>query len=413
MSSRQPSIPGRKAQNGAIAVVFVLLATALIAFVGLAMDIGRLYVSKAELQNAADACALAAAGALTGVNANQLTAAENYGIATGRRNLVGMQAVPATVSLNADVTFSDVLNGTYLTATAAAGNALSMRYVRCLLTETNIPTILLKVANLMPGQTIGLSTVQAVAVASLEPSVSACALPLAVCKKPGSSAPDWGYVPGEWLIGRFDTQNNINGKFKWVDFPGMNQTKDLKDLINGAGQCDLSNVNNLTPTQGAVNALTPAWNWRFGVTKNSGPPADALGPDWTGYAYELSNWPSSFNAHPDFEARRLGFAPWNGVPSLSGGWSASSMAVHQAGGSRRMVVGPFVDCSTWGPGANNSQPILGWACYLMLNPVANPTNDDMALEYRGNAASSNSGCTTSGQPGGPTAGGPKVPTLVM
>ena len=56
--------------------------------------------------------------------------------------------------------------------------------------------------------------------------------------------------------------------------------------------------------------------------------------------------------------------------------------------------------------------MLGWACYLMLNPVFSP-GDTMYLEYRGLAGSPSSGCVTSGAPGGPTAGGPKVPALVQ
>lgn len=57
--------PPRRAQQGAVAVMFALTLAVILGFAGLALDGGRLYVNKAELQNAADACALAAAQELT------------------------------------------------------------------------------------------------------------------------------------------------------------------------------------------------------------------------------------------------------------------------------------------------------------------------------------------------------------
>jgi Flp pilus assembly protein TadG len=407
------SNPSMGRQDGAVAVAFIALAVLLLGFVAFAMEVGRLYVSKAELQNAADACALSASAALTGANADQLQVAEDFGMTAGRRNLVGMQGSAVTIVADRDITFSETLGGAYQTKTAAAANALKMRYVRCTLSEPDISPLMLQVVNLLPGQKVGANTVRASAVASREPSKSNCSLPLAICKKAGSTAPNFGYAVGEWLIGRFNSQDNINGKFKWVDFPGYDKTKDLKALLDGSGQCDLEETASLTPTQGDVNSLAPNWNWRFGVVKNSGPPANALPPDWSGYAYNGSNWPQQADAFGDFSNRRASHAPWNDVPKLSGGWNASSTETHAAGGDRRLAALPFVDCSTWGPGAKNSQPILGWACVLMLNPVANPANDDMGLEYRGPGDDLEAGCVTSGAPGGPTAGGPKVPALVQ
>ncbi|MCB1894714.1 MAG: pilus assembly protein TadG [Zoogloeaceae bacterium] len=404
----------RRRQQGAVAIAFILLAALLIGFVGFGLDVGRLYVSKTELQNAADACALSAAGALTGANADQLVAAEDFGTAAAQRNLIGMQARAVSVTADQDITFSATLDGSYQSRTAAtdAGAALNMRYVRCTLAEANIPMLLLQVVNLIDGQAATPGTAKAEAVATLAPSVSNCALPLAICKKAGSSEPDFGYVRGEWLLGRFDPPANLTGKFKWVKFPGFERTPDLAGLIGGSGQCDLSDTIELEPSTGAINSLVDVWNWRMGVMKTSGPPAGAFVPDYSGYAYTPVNWPVQFNAFDDFKTQRANNTPWNGLPALGGGWQATTSEVHAAGADRRLVVGPVVDCSGWDSGGTESQPILGWACYLMLNPVANP-NMDMGLEYRGPANDISSGCVTSGAPGGPGAGGPKVPTLVQ
>ena len=399
-------------QRGAVAVAFLLLSVLLLGFVGLGMDVGRLYVSKSELQNAADSCALSAAAALTGANVDQLVAAEDFGIAAAIRHRVGMQAQQVSVAKDQDITFSDALDGSYRTRSAAAGDELKMRFARCTVEEVNVPTLLLQVLTLIDGKSTGPTTVRATAVASLQPSISNCALPLAICKKPGSAAPNFGYVQGEWLTGRFDPPSNLTGKFKWVKFPGFERTPDLAGLIGGSGQCDLSSTTTLEPSTGAINSLVDVWNWRFGVKKMSGAPAGAFVPDLTGYAYTAANWPSKFGAFDDFKAQRAVNTPWNGLPDLGGGWSASNTSVHGAGGDRRLVVGPIVDCEPWETGGTSSQAILGWACYLMLNPVANP-NEEMGLEYRGSADDIESGCVTSGAPGGPAAGGPKVPGLVL
>jgi hypothetical protein len=59
----------RRAERGVAAVVFVMAASVLLGFIGLAVDLGRLYVRKAELREIADAAALGAAGQLDGTYA--------------------------------------------------------------------------------------------------------------------------------------------------------------------------------------------------------------------------------------------------------------------------------------------------------------------------------------------------------
>ena len=402
-------IQPRRPQRGAVAASFIVMAILLLGFVGLAMDAGRLYVSKTELQNAADACALAASGALTGVNANQLQAAEDYGIAAGQRNLYRMQSAPVVITPDQDVKFSATLNGAYQ-ARSAVGNPLEMRYVRCSLTETGIGTILLKVLNAIPGQNIGLSTVAASAVASLEPSISNCALPLAVCEADIAGKP-----PGTWIQGVLRRNQNIDGAFKWVEFPGYARNKDLEALIAGAGQCDLNASNTLQSHPGFIDSMLQAWNTRFGIYKPGGPQlADGAVPDRTGWVYDHATFPAGFDAMPDYKAKKLQPTPKHqanadyNLPNPNN-WATDEQFQNGSDG-RRLVVGPVVDCPALG--RNGTTTIIDWACYLMLNPVYS-SGDTMIIEYRGLASDISSGCVTSGAPGGPGAGGPKVPTLVQ
>ena len=60
----RPVRPARGRERGQVLVIFVLSLTAIFAAAGLAVDIGRLYIERRFLENAADAAALAAANSL-------------------------------------------------------------------------------------------------------------------------------------------------------------------------------------------------------------------------------------------------------------------------------------------------------------------------------------------------------------
>ena len=83
-------------QQGVVAIMFALSLLVLMGFAGLALDSARLYVNKAELQNAADACALAAAQELNPVLPN-FTRAHDAGVLAATLNFSDFQsqAVPA------------------------------------------------------------------------------------------------------------------------------------------------------------------------------------------------------------------------------------------------------------------------------------------------------------------------------
>ena len=396
----------RRDQRGAFATAFAIMALFLMFFVGLGMDLGRIYVSRTELQNAADACALAASRSLTGAGA-QLAAAEAAGITAGRLNLIGMQGVAPTIAANSQITFSATLNGTYSTNAVVTGaaTASTMRFVRCRLRETNVPSYVIKIANLITPASVTATTVGAMAVASLTPSSTTCAIPLASCKAPGATAsttPPWGLTIGQWYQGKLAPSNSVSGSFKWINFPGFSTVPEMAAMLQGNGSCNISSSSTVTGQNGNIASLLDDWNEHFGLYKGS-----SLGsvPDHTGFWYSPS-WVGS--AYADFVAKRAtGTAPQALNPGgwKSTGWSGATKA------DRRLVISPIVDCSTL-PGGG-SEPILAWSCQLMLNPLANG-NDDMFLEYRGLASDPGSPCASLGTPaGGGTGNGPLVPTLVQ
>src|SRR5579859_3842938 len=95
--------PGRRGQRGVVAIIVALTLAVLIAFAGLALDLGKLYTAKSELSNSADACALAAARDLT--KAVSLATPEAAGISVGEKNQVLLQSENVVLTTNSNVTF--------------------------------------------------------------------------------------------------------------------------------------------------------------------------------------------------------------------------------------------------------------------------------------------------------------------
>ena len=418
---RQRHRRGPAGQRGAIAVAFALVSVLLLGFVGFGTDIGRLYVSRTELQNAADACVLSASAALTGTSDNQLRQAEAWGIAAGSANRVGMQSTPAPMPLGSAVTFSATAQGSFAPASSFSTSSAirAVQYVRCTVTETGIAPILTQVLNLLPGSGgIGSRSVTASATGGLRGSLSNCSLPVGICRK--NTGAGHGLSVGDWVIGGFNN-GTLGGQqsFYWVGFVDGTKVSDIDAQLSGNGQCALVNSDTtVVPHNGVVSALTEAWNMRFGLRRsNAGVP---VLPDTTGYYYmppttlpPATMPPSRFQ---DFQTRRTSYASGSSVTTppgyrtftRPGGYTWMNTNQHRTLGSdRRMAISPIVDCDALKNGAETS--VIEWGCLLLLHPIQN-TNDPLAMEYRGYASDPLSGCQTAGLPG---ANGPRVPVLTQ
>ena len=120
----------RRAERGAVAVIVAILLPVILATAGLVIDVGSWYVTKAQLQNAADAAALAGAADLPGSPASATTAAQT--LAAGNVSGATVTSVTpyngdsteiqVTVSKRGGVSFASVLgiSGPMITATAVA-----------------------------------------------------------------------------------------------------------------------------------------------------------------------------------------------------------------------------------------------------------------------------------------------------
>lgn len=403
-------------QRGAVIVTVCLFLLFLLGFMGFALDFGRLFIVKTELQTAMDACALSAAQEM-----DHLAGAIARGQAAGTRaanlNRVNMQSPTwdgAGQVTNADITFYDQ----NLAATTVDADA---RYVKCEHAQPNVRLWLLRSMAAFHGDTSSrfpaTQNVFATAMATRGHSQTTCPIPVALRPKTaGAGAPDYGYTRGEWITLLMSQSTGQNGYIGWANMDGSNNANETVAELRG--KCGVRTGDTLG-TPGVQTAVADVWNSRFGIYKNTGNPATDR-PDWTGYSYTTTNWPTGRDALSDFMARRATYSNCSGTTStrvndcestigrtlnsfqrlLSSG--AGGTNGHAAYGSNRRIV--VVPVTNGYPGQVND-----YACMLMLQPLSIPMGN-VQLEYIGNAADAGSPCVTSGLPGG--VAGPLVPVLV-
>ncbi len=456
------TIPCRESQTGAVAVIVALSILVLVGFAGLALDAGQLYVTKTELQNAADACALSAAYELTGdpIPKDSFVRAENSGVAVATQNRVGFQG--AAIDAGAvSISFGTSLSGGSW-VTASANPSGESKYVRCVIGRSEIKMWFMQVLG------IGDQEVNALATATLAPAQTNCAIPMALCSDAfGGSSPDFGYVKGQWYSMNFtenekesvdDKENgndkndkgdsaspSLTGNFRWIDFDPSSDTpgcsgggaQELACLFQGAGQCNLpaktsescdaASPGNPIPgcvgQTGNITAIGKAFNTRFGIYSGGGVSVCDLSsapPDFTGFSYNTTTWSAGHDAYDgssssgvkNFLASRADNTAVQSeyVPSGSRAATREQLVVH--GADRRLVTVPFVSCDPLDK--SQQSPIQGYACILMLSPYAKSGNVvTVNAEYLGASNESGSPCATSGAVGGSSSVGPMVPALVQ
>lgn len=398
---RNALAPPCRRQRGAITILTGFTVVLLLAMLGLVLDLGHLFITKTELQNAADACALSAATELSSINGATLDRATTAGIQVGRRNLVDLQREPVDIR-PADITFSTTYNGAYAREVVAGTS-----YARCAPHSENVYSVAMWFMTVLG---IDSMNVGAEAIAKMDGAAS-CALPLATCTNTTGAA-NMGFDIGRWYSGRMGAGNAQTGNYDWIDFKGIFGTK-LADTIAGPGQCNLPPSVTVVTSQKGITGVALAWNTRFGLYGGNYNDSSLYRTDTTGFAYTTRSWPLGRNAYGETypqsylnqEGRHVPYNPDAIVDSkgrpvnFPGNPGPSSQSTHAAGvDGRRIVVVPVIRCADWDPNGKD-EPVVGWACALMLSPIGDP-NADVQLEIlRVTGPENNSPC--GGVPGVP------------
>jgi Flp pilus assembly protein TadG len=116
----------RKRERGSVLATAAIGMLSVLLAVGLGIDISRLYLSKAELQNAADAAALAGVSGLNG-GATGIADATNRAVQAMNKYDFNKTGVTFT---SANVEFAVNLNGQYMSADLADDAPKNIRFVR-------------------------------------------------------------------------------------------------------------------------------------------------------------------------------------------------------------------------------------------------------------------------------------------
>ena len=424
------STAGRHRQRGAFIVTTAFLLLFLLGFMGIALDFGRMFVVKTELQTAMDSCALAAAQELDR-QGTALARARSAGMTAGNMNRVNMQSPTWSDQgqiVLADISFRDA-------AYISTIDPVVARYAQCQHTQPNINMWLLKVMGAFSGNATDFPatrSVSAMAVATRGSAQTTCPVPIALKPKPGGTAPNYGFAVGEWVTLINEQNAAAGGEIGWANLDGSNNAAETEAELNG--HCG-TKVGDTLGTPGVQTSVADAWNYRFGIYKNTANPAATVSnPDFTGYAYTATNWPAKQRAYDgpapgaaaptaqNFLTKRQAFASCADTGTkVKGANSCESISAphlslnsfqklaapgntvgghKQYGRNRRIVTVPVI---------NGATQVVDYACMLMLQPLSIPMTS-VQLEFRGNASAADSPCTTSGLPGGTA--GPLIPVLV-
>ena len=116
----------RKNQRGSVLAISAMGMVAFMLAVGLGVDISRFYTAQAELQNAADAAALAAVSGLNTASAGITRAADR---AVQAMNKYDFNHTGVSFP-RANVLFSTNLNGTYVSEATASASPANIRFVK-------------------------------------------------------------------------------------------------------------------------------------------------------------------------------------------------------------------------------------------------------------------------------------------
>jgi hypothetical protein len=422
----------RRSQRGAVIITTALLLLMLLGFIGFAIDFAKLFVVKSELQTAMDACALAAAQELD-LQADAITRAKSAGLTAGNFNRVHFQSSSWAGQgqlVSAEITFRDP-------SYVVTADPTQAQYAQCTHTQPAVRMWLTQAMAAFSGDTADFPNVRDVAasaVATRAHGQTTCPIPVTLKPKPGheTEAPNYGFVPGEWITVITSQGATPGGYIGWANLDGSNSASETRAEMDG--KCG-TRVNDILGTPGTQTTIVEDWNYRFGIYKKlpdfSTDPA-YMRPDFSGYSYSDHNWP------PDPSNPNVRNA-WNGTPYTNPTGTAQNFVTKRAanaacatsvgncetvlsitlnsmkdiaasgtgpsshgawGTNRRIVTVPITD---------SANKVVDFACMFMLRPLSIPMSDTQ-MEYVGNASRQDSPCSFSGMPGGTA--GPLVPALV-
>jgi Flp pilus assembly protein TadG len=292
----------RKNERGSILATSAIGMLAIVLAVGLGVDISRFYLVKTELQNGADAAALAAVSALNGGTTGIDAAVNEATVKTVNKYNFNKAGINITT-----VEFSTSLDGAYIPAVAAKAQAPNIRFVRV----TTAPSpVSVSFAAMVLGKSKNL---RATATAGYSVSLSD------ICDFLPVTVIDYGtpIAPGSTYTFRAQAGGMVSpGNYQILALAGAGGNDARVGLGAGVDACAgpgaVYNVD--TKTGVTAGAVRQGINTRFDeYTSNNVNPID-MPPDTNiqeniTYAQYKNGSPSKAPSHTGFRNRRVVYIP--------------------------------------------------------------------------------------------------------
>ena len=371
----------RRRERGSVLAVGAVGMLAFLLSAGLAVDISHFYLVKTELQNAADAAALAGASALNshpgGIESAVKLASETV------KNSYEFNKTGVTITRD-NVLFSKNLNGPYLSANSASssGTARNIRFVKVTLPPSAVKTtfttpLLGNALDLAAEATAGMSV----------PLNNFCDyIPVAVIDNDDANY----FVPGQtYTIRRAPGDGVSPGNYQILAIDGSGADDDREGLGKGVRKCVGAGGIVRTKPGVSAGAVRQGLNTRFGDYSG--------GLDPTEYPPD-ANVKENINYNPQYlDAQKL--LKVGQIPKTNYQAPPRGTPTHD----KRRVLIPLIKKSEFDQGRDEVR-INRFAAFFLQTKVGSGNGGDITVEYIAMD-------TVLGAGGYDPAGGPPSPEL--
>jgi Flp pilus assembly protein TadG len=338
-------------------IMTAILAVGLVLAVGLCIDVARIYAVRTELQNAADAAALAATRELdSGTGGIQKAVIR----ATTIVNDYGFSRAAITIQT---VEFSDSLNGTYVDSATAQVSPANIRFVR--VTTQSLATPMLFAIRALGNN----HTESRTATAGMSPGVNRVCdfFPIAVALTNADTAPPapntvmtLNFVQGTGNSATLADRNYIILEVPDISGNGSPETAVLSAGLTSL--CQTLNTNipfHMTPSANVNNGprqITDGVNTRFNIYANG-----------YGNALQPSTFPPDSNIQQNITFDQYINQTAVTVPNPNG----------PGQDQRRLLIAPLVLPGTYNP---PNARVVKWGAFFLKNQanVTNPCSQSTA-----------------------------------
>lgn len=335
--------PERKGERGSVLAVATLGMLAMLLAVGLGVDISRLYLTKTELQNAADASALAGASALNGSSSGITKATDR---AVQAMNSYAFNKTNVTFP-RGNVLFAVNLDGPYMSEGAAGASAKNVRFVQVMTPD-------LPASITFAGSVLGNSrNMNATATAGLSVPINVFCnwIPLSVIDY------DIPMMPGNTYVIRAGPGNKVSpGNYQILAVAGRGGKDVREGLASGVDEC-------------AEPGATYEIDTKPGVS--SGPVRQGINTrfdDYGGGQVDPVNHPPDTNIKEN-----ITYAQYRDG-------TATQSPSHTGVPGRRIVIIPIIKEAEFDQGRNTVK-FNRFGQFFLRNKVGNGNGGDIEAEY--------------------------------